>query len=962
MITSLNGDWMHRLLLVAATSLALIISASAGRGLRLVQGPVAANMVNTTPLRSVGINAPYGFSANGSTWVVGGYASWAAAMPSGLKSAIIAAGFNAVRLYVDPLPLFLASSDANIHSLFAAGPLVAITDLTNAGLRVVVDFHIQGSPSSVPGWGSSDVIENLANGSTAFNRLVHCATLVVQDLLPFGNKVLFGTFNEWPTAAAFTDQTQAAQLLTYYNALRTVAPNIPLTVSGMNFADEGTLINTFDPSPFDTNTFIEIHTYNPIPFTFQDSTVDKFFQYINRLTFDPATQGQTLAVAESNAAAFVNADTGLSSGTKTSYINSINSFLTTYFNLPQSTLWLQTGTGNVSSWADSHSISRYRIFFSEFGSVGDPSADNARSYISPPSGGLGGDVLSRANYYSAITNLMRTLGTSWSVHSLEADPFEITDGTQVLQPSIISALFNGVPIDFTVPVVSGRAQVGQTLTSTQGVWTQNPLSYTFQWNRAGTPIGGATGTSYIPVVADIGSTLTSTVIATNAAGASAPATSAATVAVIAASGACPQGNSFPDGCSGATPGTAQNPTLLSSYSNRPPWNVAGVDYRVGPDTGALADPSTTLPACASYVSPDFNGGNRVYINTTPCTLSHLDFSLHGGICLTSFASSGGIAKVNNSKFIPGPNCNVNGDAIVEKTGTDKLVFEYNFMDKQYGAGGDSLIKQDAGGDGDFDIEYNEFANIGSHPLQFNHNTTTTIKYNYLHGMGQDGAHADYIIMNTAGTLTQNITESFDTIYVDATSCTLPPCTAVNTTFANNVLPSGSPQTAHVSSAIGTSTGDDLTCSAGTGNQEDVIVTGVPDSTHFTGIFSHAHNTGETVQRQAGGGTAICYFAENPGNSLSGGCNNNVYIALPGTMQSYAARITIDTSASTFGPATLNDNWIDFRGGFGELEGDCGGSGPGCAHATSVMTCNGNKKLIGGATITTVNGAPFFTCN
>jgi hypothetical protein len=59
-----------------------------------------------------------------------------------------------------------------------------------------------------------------------------------------------------------------------------------------------------------------------------------------------------------------------------------------------------------------------------------------------------------------------------------------------------------------------------------------PASFTYQWKRAGAAIGGATASTYAPVVANIGNTLTVSVAVTNSSGSSAPATSAPTLAVI----------------------------------------------------------------------------------------------------------------------------------------------------------------------------------------------------------------------------------------------------------------------------------------------------------------------------------------------------------------------------------------------------------------------------------------------
>jgi len=89
-----------------------------------------------------------------------------------------------------------------------------------------------------------------------------------------------------------------------------------------------------------------------------------------------------------------------------------------------------------------------------------------------------------------------------------------------------------LPANTVLPVISGTATVGQTLTTTSGTWTGTaPITYTYQWKRAGTNISGATANTYALVTADAGAAITVTVTATNAAG-NTSATSAATGAVL----------------------------------------------------------------------------------------------------------------------------------------------------------------------------------------------------------------------------------------------------------------------------------------------------------------------------------------------------------------------------------------------------------------------------------------------
>jgi hypothetical protein len=82
------------------------------------------------------------------------------------------------------------------------------------------------------------------------------------------------------------------------------------------------------------------------------------------------------------------------------------------------------------------------------------------------------------------------------------------------------------PINSALPAITGTARVGQTLTASAGKWTNSPSSFTYQWNRAGTPINGATNSTYVLQKSDLGALITVAVTAMNRVGAGAPALSA----------------------------------------------------------------------------------------------------------------------------------------------------------------------------------------------------------------------------------------------------------------------------------------------------------------------------------------------------------------------------------------------------------------------------------------------------
>jgi hypothetical protein len=74
------------------------------------------------------------------------------------------------------------------------------------------------------------------------------------------------------------------------------------------------------------------------------------------------------------------------------------------------------------------------------------------------------------------------------------------------------------PINTVLPVVSGSILQGGVLTCSQGTWSNSPTSYAYQWRRNGLNINGETTNTHTVITADIGSTLTCVVSATNSYG------------------------------------------------------------------------------------------------------------------------------------------------------------------------------------------------------------------------------------------------------------------------------------------------------------------------------------------------------------------------------------------------------------------------------------------------------------
>jgi hypothetical protein len=110
------------------------------------------------------------------------------------------------------------------------------------------------------------------------------------------------------------------------------------------------------------------------------------------------------------------------------------------------------------------------------------------------------------------------------------------------------AAANYAPTNTASPAISGTAQVGQTLTASQGTFTSDSTpTYGYQWQRCDAQgnncaaISGATSQTYAVQSADVGKTIRVTVTATNSSGSTASTSSQ--TAVVTAGGVSGTGGS-----------------------------------------------------------------------------------------------------------------------------------------------------------------------------------------------------------------------------------------------------------------------------------------------------------------------------------------------------------------------------------------------------------------------------------
>ena len=124
----------------------------------------------------------------------------------------------------------------------------------------------------------------------------------------------------------------------------------------------------------------------------------------------------------------------------------------------------------------------------------------------------------------ATTQALITTATgvpaSVDTSSTEAFTASVAGGALTTLKTNTQAFIDAEPPENTVAgTITGTKTLNSTLTVANGTWTgYDPITYTYQWNRSGVAIGGATASTYTLVLADVGSTISATITAENIAG------------------------------------------------------------------------------------------------------------------------------------------------------------------------------------------------------------------------------------------------------------------------------------------------------------------------------------------------------------------------------------------------------------------------------------------------------------
>jgi subtilisin family serine protease len=220
---------------------------------------------------------------------------------------------------------------------------------------------------------------------------------------------------------------------------------------------------------------------------------------------------------------------------------------------------------------------------------------------------------------------------------------DVEDGLVDAYRAVLTAgSMPAVPVNSSLPLITGALAEGETLAASAGTWTNAPSAYTYQWQRCNAvsvscgPIDGADTATYVVSAPDVAKRLRVVVTATNHAG-STNATSAVTD-VISGDAPLPGVNDLYTTISAST----ASPTVGSSVVYR-----IGVAHRQGSPAAPKVSLAFTMPSGMTHVESTANRGPGCTLTgqTVACDLGYLPRTAEAELVVTATVAMTGMLTV-----------------------------------------------------------------------------------------------------------------------------------------------------------------------------------------------------------------------------------------------------------------------------------------------------------------------------
>lgn len=345
--------------------------------------------------------------------------------------AIRRAGFDFVRIPVEPAPLLGARSPAERRHLVDA--LVGLAQsVSDAGLATIVTM----APSNS---GEQSVKRQVVDGGPVTAEYLDVVTALagaLQDKIAGrGGLTLFELLNE-PTPSkggAETERWLAVQR-SAVSRLRRVAPTLPILLMSDDYASiDGLERLDFSDYAKDPNVWVALHFYEPPIITAQGAAWSHTpVRYLDRIPY-PAPFANVRAV-EGPSDRAVAADRALSPADKEAVVKTLHSWIAGYLRAHWNAGRMRARFDQAGTWADRNGLDRRHVIVDELGII-------RRSRADAP----GPDDSTRAAWLADVTRAAAGVGFGWAVWSdVRAFGIEWPDG-HGFEPDITEAIFRDQP-------------------------------------------------------------------------------------------------------------------------------------------------------------------------------------------------------------------------------------------------------------------------------------------------------------------------------------------------------------------------------------------------------------------------------------------------------------------------------------------------------------------------------------
>ncbi len=348
--------------------------------------------------------------------------SWSDHVRSASLAALVARGFDFVRICVAPGPWIDAVADRTRTATLFGWLDVAVEACLDAGLAVNIDMHDADYVKNTP----AQLLAGGVSGALFRKRLAVTHSFAQHYATYDPARVALELFNE-PMDPASINGDWLGYLNAQYATARSAMPGHTLILSMENWSDVGHLMRA-DPASYDGNTLWAIHPYLPAIFTLQGYKGSTLSRYVSRFNWPPVQSEQPDVIARMVAA--VSADGSLTDAQKMVRIRSTRTTIDWYYSLPEDKARLGLYLDPVVNWCRANGISPDRIIAGEFGVTRDNLA-----FRGTPSA-------SRISWLNAMADLLDACGFRKAVFALDAVDFGITDGEGSTIGTILPGLTN----------------------------------------------------------------------------------------------------------------------------------------------------------------------------------------------------------------------------------------------------------------------------------------------------------------------------------------------------------------------------------------------------------------------------------------------------------------------------------------------------------------------------------------